>query len=511
MFDHGLRTTKCAKGDSIVRTSLSLCVYRYSHNIPQHWPTMIISQCQPHSYKMFLHIPQALESDNKSPHTGLVTSTKTFVPPHHRLTMSAAQQDANRIQATIISDLSDSNYFTTHFSDNLEELGSGADGLVLSATHKATGRLVAVKIPLAGKFWTDDQIRAEAKVLANIGTYGKHANVAHMLAYQPDFGEFYCPAIFSEVAAFGNLLDYRDAWKVQEASRERSFGIAEATVWKLFKDMILALDYLHNECGFIHRDVKPENILVTLPPGYEGSLIPTLPLFRLCDFSRAVAYPSPKGVWNEWAGTIDFAPPLRERAPSEYARPAGDMWSLGATLQEFALGISPLQSRQAFAANKKKRGEWCPRLRDEANWKTDEWKHQFTAVYRPLNMSPSGLRDWYDVVKPMATSYVPFSETLDKWYVKLWDKNWDRRVTSASLVECLVPLIDDHIGINPDEENEEEEKRRTDSVLAAQTQRNGGEHHVSCTRKVRHRDFSPSYEGNGYPSLSSELLEEIEE
>jgi len=35
---------------------------------------------------------------------------------------------------------------------------------------------------------------------------------------------------------------------------------------RIIKQVLLALDYLHRECGYIHTDLKSENILVTIPP-----------------------------------------------------------------------------------------------------------------------------------------------------------------------------------------------------------------------------------------------------
>lgn len=38
---------------------------------------------------------------------------------------------------------------------------------------------------------------------------------------------------------------------------------SEGSARKLIKQVLVALNYLHNEVGVVHRDIKPENILLT--------------------------------------------------------------------------------------------------------------------------------------------------------------------------------------------------------------------------------------------------------
>ena len=356
----------------------------------------------------------------------------------------------------IVADLADPEQFCSFFAI-YNVLGSGSDGKVFGYQHLSSGRVIAVKVPHPGRFWTSHSIEKEVAALMNISRCGEHENIARMLAYGPEFGDDFGPAIFFECAEFGSLLDYRWAWRKQECDA----SILEPMVWKLFKDLVLALDFLHNKCGMIHRDVKTDNVLVSRPSDYTNDLIPAIPVFKLCDFSRVVAYSCTDCEIHPWYGTVDFAPPFTER---EKARPAGDMWSLGATIQEFALGVCPVQSRKALLAQMDKLQEPHPKLDgDEELWAHEEWGRKFSAAYRPLNAYKKTLMEQWDVPQ-MPPCHKPFSGELNEWYAKLWETDWELRATSASLVEDLIPSIDGYIGVD-----EEREKHRTDSVLVTRT------------------------------------------
>ncbi|KAI9319929.1 kinase-like domain-containing protein [Dichotomocladium elegans] len=47
--------------------------------------------------------------------------------------------------------------------------------------------------------------------------------------------------------------------------RYRYRGIPTPIVKRITKQILLGLDYLHRECGIIHTDIKPENVLVWIP------------------------------------------------------------------------------------------------------------------------------------------------------------------------------------------------------------------------------------------------------
>jgi len=86
-----------------------------------------------------------------------------------------------------------------------------------------------------------------------------------------------------------------------------------------------ALGALHR-AGVVHRDVKPENILLA----DDGEL-------RLCDFGSAIEARSPEDPGELW-GTVGYLPPEQLRPGSNPFDPSMDVYALGLCLYEAATG-----------------------------------------------------------------------------------------------------------------------------------------------------------------------------
>ena len=94
------------------------------------------------------------------------------------------------------------------------------------------------------------------------------------------------------------------------------------------KSWLLALEYLH-KCGYLHRDVKPDNIMFT----EDGTL-------RLIDFGLSCDYPSETGPMICQATTLNYRAPELFFGSDNYG-PEVDMWSLGVSFVEL-FTITPM-------------------------------------------------------------------------------------------------------------------------------------------------------------------------
>lgn len=97
------------------------------------------------------------------------------------------------------------------------------------------------------------------------------------------------------------------------------------------------IQYLHLQ-GFIHRDIKLENILVS----NEGKQL------KICDFGFAIHFraASEKKNLQTICGTLNYLAPEVFKA-KEYSRKV-DIWSLGCVLFALATGSLPFQVKQTI-------------------------------------------------------------------------------------------------------------------------------------------------------------------
>ena len=86
--------------------------------------------------------------------------------------------------------------------------------------------------------------------------------------------------------------------------------------------------YLHEELQVMHRDIKPSNMLVNS----NGEV-------KLCDFG--VSAQLINSIANSFVGTRSYMAPERLMGNPQY-KIKSDVWSLGISLLELALGVFPI-------------------------------------------------------------------------------------------------------------------------------------------------------------------------
>ena len=192
----------------------------------------------------------------------------------------------------------------------LKKLGDGAFGNVLKAVNKTTGEVVAIK-KMKKKFstWEECMSLREVKSLRKLA----HAHIIKLKEVIRENDELFFVFEFME----GNLYQLMK-------SQEKFFS--ESTIRSYMYQCLQALAHMHKH-GFFHRDMKPENLLITRD------------VLKIADFGLAREIRS-KPPFTEYVSTRWYrAPEVLLRAPS-YNSPI-DIWAMGAIMAEMYM-LRPL-------------------------------------------------------------------------------------------------------------------------------------------------------------------------
>ncbi|MEJ7843092.1 MAG: protein kinase [Rubrobacter sp.] len=209
----------------------------------------------------------------------------------------------------------------------VEPLGRGGMAEVYLAHDEVLGRDVALKV-LSRRFADDaefvERFKREARSAATIS----HPNVVPI--YDRGAAENGACYISMEYLPGGTLKDRisRDAPMDAGVVAEVAVQIAEA------------LEAAH-EGGVIHRDVKPQNVLVTRT----GDV-------KVCDFGIARAESAGTMTGNVILGTAAYMSP--EQAAGQPVDPRSDLYSLGVVMYEMLTGEPPFATNETPAPPKSK-------------------------------------------------------------------------------------------------------------------------------------------------------------
>ena len=198
-----------------------------------------------------------------------------------------------------------------------DQLGAGAMGTVYRAKDRLTGNTVALKrvalpgdkLDFALRVSQDTDYRLalahEFKTLALL----RHPNIIHVSDYGFD----------AQNRPYFTMDLLEGAKTILDAGREQPF----AAQLDLIGQVLQALAYLH-ERGILHRDLKPDNVLVT-PQGQ----------VKLLDFGLADGLPHASGA----VGTLVYMAPevLRNQPLSQ----ASDLYAVGVMVYQLVVGQHP--------------------------------------------------------------------------------------------------------------------------------------------------------------------------
>lgn len=244
---------------------------------------------------------------------------------------------------------------------NKTKVAQGSFGQVFKAISKDDGKIYAIK-----KFLTESHPkRTSYKEIQNMEKILPHFNIIRYIMSWEEQGEIYSVMEACQLS----LGQY--TYVVNQ--------VPEAQLLEILNDISEALFHLH-KTGFIHLDVKPDNILID--KGF----------YKLCDFGllREIGRPIKPGEEFLNEGDSKYLAP--EVLSQEVFSPQVDIFALGITIIEAATGL-------------------------------------FMPSYGDL---------WHEIRSGKVPDTLPqlISSQLLEMVILMVDPNWERRPTSSYLTQC---------------------------------------------------------------------------
>lgn len=184
-----------------------------------------------------------------------------------------------------------------------KQLGDGTYGSVLKAINKSSGEVVAIK-KMKKKFysWEECLQLREVKSLKKLS----HPNIVKLKEVIRENDELYFVFEFLE----GNLY---------ELMKDRDKLFPEAKIRNFIYQILQGLAYMHKH-GFFHRDMKPENILISKDT------------LKIADFGLAREIRS-RPPFTDYVSTRWYRAPEVLLRSTTYNAPI-DIWAVGAIMAE---------------------------------------------------------------------------------------------------------------------------------------------------------------------------------
>ncbi|KAK9460704.1 kinase-like domain-containing protein [Lipomyces oligophaga] len=235
-----------------------------------------------------------------------------------------------------------------------EQIGKGSFACVFKATNTQTGKFVAVKAIVRSllKKRLLDNLDTEIHIMKSL----KHPHVVQLYECVQTTSHF---NLIMEYCALGDLNTFicrRDrissnpiiAKVMAQFPCPSEGGLNEVLVRHFLKQISSAIAFMRTG-NFVHRDLKPQNLLLCPPCRSESEALELgyagrwdLPVLKLADFGFARILPSTSMAETLCGSPLYMAPEILRY--EKYDAKA-DLWSIGAILYELSMGKAPFRAQ----------------------------------------------------------------------------------------------------------------------------------------------------------------------
>jgi len=207
------------------------------------------------------------------------------------------------------------------YNPTTDKLGEGGFGSVFKAYDNYRDRWVALKISKVNPQYESIRLRKEVEMVAKLP---EHPNIAY-------YEECYTFPQMDGEYDFGILQYYEEGNLLQLMKRDE---LTTDKKYAILRQILSGIDFLHKN-GIIHRDMKPQNILIANRRGEYVPKITDFGISKKLDINKSSIFSNSIAG----AGTLAYASP--EQLGDRTIRKNADLWSFGVIAFQLLTGKLP--------------------------------------------------------------------------------------------------------------------------------------------------------------------------